>query len=107
MAEGRPMKIILDRIFQSILSSLNLKENWDFVFLRAMNTSIALAPWLIIVAYATPPVPIFKAMTNTRSRVMFINDDTIRKMNGSLELPTALKMADPILYNRSPVIPEK
>ena len=59
--------------------------------------STALTAWEIRVPKATPATPMWNTTTSRRSKKMFKKQQMIKKYNGLLESPTALKIPEPIL----------
>ena len=71
------------------------------------STSAAEINWESIVAYAAPAISILNAITNKRSSAILRNAEKRRKYSGRFESPTALSMAEPMLYMNRPDMPAK
>ncbi len=55
-------------------------------------------PCAISVAHATPATPIVNSFTKKISSAMLNNEEKINRYNGIWDFPSALNMADKILY---------
>ena len=84
-----------------------LQESIFFILLNKNKTDkTAEIPSEIKVAIAAPLTPIFKFITNIRSKIIFISEEKIKKNKGVLESPKELNDELTILYinkNTTPI----
>ena len=94
---GMPSRIIFFRSEKSARRLDRLRRIGASILKRKRMTAMAEAACAMMVARATPATPMWKTRTKRRSKKRLIIEMTIRKKKGSLELPTARRMLEPVL----------
>ena len=93
-AIGIPIPISFPALLkENTASSLEALITCGYFFIIYPAHNTADTACAITVAHATPATPIWKLTTNTKSSRIFNADDKIKKYNGVLLSPTALKIA--------------